>query len=70
MPEHKSCYRTCALSGGLPYFYLQFLIFVSLLFCGFFSSGFLAALVTGVGEYGINLLLPKVSLKKIQTLPQ
>lgn len=29
-----------------------------------FSSGFLAALVTGVDEEGINLLLPKVSLKK------
>lgn len=28
-----------------------------------FSSGFLAVLATGVGEYGINLLLPKVSLK-------
>lgn len=36
MPEHKSCYRTCVLNGGLLYFYLQFLIFVSLLFCVIF----------------------------------
>lgn len=68
MPEFKICHRTCVPNGGLLYFYLQFL---TSFFCsvGFFSSGFLAALVSGIGEYGIDLLLPKVSLKKRQPKP-
>lgn len=67
MAVQLSCFKTRVSDVGLLYSYLQLLIFVSLLLCSLFSSGFLAALVTGVGEYEINLFMPKVSLKEKTT---
>lgn len=67
MAVQTSCCKTCVLDVGRLYSYLQFLIFVSLLLCSLFFSGFLAALVTGVGEHGINLFMPKVSLREKTT---